>query len=91
MSKPVPPKEQPKQTTSRPVSSTAASTKQGASTGGPARSEGKAPMPQVSRTKVSEPSAEQIALRAYHIWLERGQSPGSEVENWLEAERQLSR
>jgi hypothetical protein len=48
--------------------------------------------PQVSRPKTIEPSAvsyEQIAVRAYQIWQENGEPGGTEMENWLEAERQL--
>jgi hypothetical protein len=33
---------------------------------------------------------EQIALRAYQIYEERGDNPGSDVDDWLEAERQLN-
>jgi hypothetical protein len=32
---------------------------------------------------------EQIATRAYEIWLERGRPDGLDREHWLEAERQL--
>jgi hypothetical protein len=32
---------------------------------------------------------EQIAIRAYEIWLSRGQPEGSDQEDWFEAERQL--
>ncbi|OFV88984.1 MAG: hypothetical protein A2V74_04030 [Acidobacteria bacterium RBG_16_70_10] len=35
------------------------------------------------------PSHDAIAKRAYEIWLGRGGEPGREVENWLEAEREL--
>jgi hypothetical protein len=35
-------------------------------------------------------TSEQIALRAYQIYLERGEQPGSDVDDWLEAERQLN-
>jgi Protein of unknown function (DUF2934) len=31
----------------------------------------------------------EIALRAYQIYLERGSAPGNELEDWMEAERQL--
>jgi hypothetical protein len=37
----------------------------------------------------NQPTQEQIALRAYHIYLERGGVPGYELEDWTEAERQL--
>jgi DNA-binding SARP family transcriptional activator len=32
---------------------------------------------------------EKIAQRAYELYLQRGQYPGHEVEDWLEAERQI--
>ena len=35
------------------------------------------------------PSHDRIAVRAYEIYLSRGGSPGRELEDWLEAERQL--
>ena len=42
-----------------------------------------------TRVATNEPTQEQIALRAYHIYLERGALPGNELEDWMEAERQL--
>jgi hypothetical protein len=36
-------------------------------------------------------SHEQIALRAHHLWEERGRPEGRDLEHWLEAERQLRR
>jgi len=40
---------------------------------------------------VSRPDAsDQIALRAYEIYLERGGNHGQDLEDWLEAERQMS-
>jgi hypothetical protein len=35
------------------------------------------------------PGHDQIAARAYSIWLARGDGPGSAEEDWLEAERRL--
>jgi hypothetical protein len=35
------------------------------------------------------PGHDRIAVRAYEIYLSRGGSPGRELEDWLEAERQL--
>jgi hypothetical protein len=32
---------------------------------------------------------DEIRLRAYEIYLERGERPGRELDDWLEAERQL--
>jgi hypothetical protein len=34
---------------------------------------------------------EAIALLAYAIWQDRGCPPGTDVDDWLEAERQLSK
>jgi hypothetical protein len=35
------------------------------------------------------PTEEQIATRAHEIFLERGGAPGFELEDWLQAEREL--
>ena len=35
------------------------------------------------------PTPEEIAQRAYEIYLSRGAVPGNEVEDWLQAEREL--
>jgi hypothetical protein len=35
------------------------------------------------------PTTEEIALRAYHIYLERGGAPGNALEDWARAEREL--
>jgi Protein of unknown function (DUF2934) len=35
------------------------------------------------------PSCEEIRLRAYEIYLERGSLPGNELDDWLKAEREL--
>src|SRR5262245_25466045 len=37
----------------------------------------------------SEPSEEDIRMRAYHRYLERGAGHGLDFEDWLEAEREL--
>jgi hypothetical protein len=37
----------------------------------------------------SEPSEEEIRMRAYRRYLERGGSDGLDFEDWLEAEREL--
>lgn len=37
----------------------------------------------------AEPTIEQIRQRAYELYLFRGEQPGSELEDWLEAEREL--
>jgi len=33
---------------------------------------------------------EEIRIRAYEIYLQRGAQPGSEVEDWLQAEREFT-
>jgi Protein of unknown function (DUF2934) len=40
---------------------------------------------------IHTPSREEIRLRAYEISLERGGLPGSELDDWLQAERELVR
>jgi hypothetical protein len=35
------------------------------------------------------PNHEQIAARAYQIWEASERAPGSEMKNWLEAEKEL--
>jgi hypothetical protein len=35
------------------------------------------------------PTAEQVALRAYFLWLERGCPQGLDEQNWVDAEREL--
>ena len=42
------------------------------------------------RREYQSPSSEQIAIRAYHLWLTRGQPVGTDRDDWLEAERQLA-
>ena len=34
---------------------------------------------------------EEIRRRAYEIYLERGEQPGHELDDWLQAERELER
>lgn len=41
------------------------------------------------RAAKSAPTHEQIALRAYEIYLERGGTSGHELEDWTRAEREL--
>ena len=43
----------------------------------------------VARTK-SKPTQDQIAARAYEIYLERGATPGDPMQDWLRAERELA-
>jgi hypothetical protein len=37
----------------------------------------------------ARPSQEDIAMRAYHIYLERGCTPNDPMQDWLQAEREL--
>jgi hypothetical protein len=36
------------------------------------------------------PNCEDIRRRAYEVYLERGSLPGNELDDWLQAERELS-
>lgn len=40
-------------------------------------------------TAVPEPSYDEIAVRAYELWEERGRAHGSDQEDWYLAEQQL--
>jgi DUF2934 family protein len=42
-----------------------------------------------SLSMASEPSDEDIRIRAYHRYLERGGGHGMDFEDWLEAKREL--
>ena len=41
------------------------------------------------RTAESSPPREEIELRAYQIYVERGGAHGQDVKDWLQAEREL--
>ncbi len=51
--------------------------------------EGSSPSTQKPRTAKIQPTQEEIAVRAYQIYLKRGGTPGNELEDWIQAERQL--
>ncbi len=38
-----------------------------------------------------KPTCEEISVRAHEIYLERGSLPGNELDDWLQAERELER
>jgi Protein of unknown function (DUF2934) len=38
----------------------------------------------------AQPTDEEIAVRAYHIYLERGETGGNPDDDWLQAKRELS-
>jgi hypothetical protein len=44
----------------------------------------------LNKAGVIRPTDEQIARRAYELYLNRGQTPGHELEDWLQAKRELS-
>ncbi len=37
------------------------------------------------------PSEDEVRVRAYHRYLERGATPGNDFEDWVEAEKELRR
>jgi hypothetical protein len=41
-----------------------------------------------SRTAEAHPAQEEIELRAYQIYVERGGTDGHDVDDWLQAERE---
>jgi hypothetical protein len=43
----------------------------------------------VQPSAIREPTVEEIRIRAYEIYCARGGQPGRELDDWLEAERQL--
>ena len=51
--------------------------------------ESSSPTTQKPRAASNQPTREEIALRAYQIYLKRGATPGNEFEDWMQAERQL--
>ena len=48
------------------------------------------PSPFSSARKRAEPSSEQVAIAAYYRAQARNFEPGHEIEDWLEAERELA-
>ena len=53
------------------------------------RTSSSAPVKKTAKAKIG-PTPDAIALRAYHIYLERGCTPGDPMQDWLQAERELS-
>ena len=41
-------------------------------------------------TRSPTPTAEDVAVRAYYLFLERGPDRGNEIDDWLQAERELT-
>ena len=56
----------------------------------PKAMESSSPATNKPRTANGQPSQEAIAVRAYHLYLERGGAPGNELEDWIQAEIQLA-
>jgi len=50
---------------------------------------GSSPKVAKSRTTLKSPGPEDIALRAYQIYLERAGAPGNPLDDWTRAEREL--
>ena len=44
---------------------------------------------EVKTSAADSPRLEEIRIRAYEIYMERGGQPGHELEDWLQAERDL--
>jgi len=64
----------------RPFSSTAIDTD---------REPGRGTEPPISEPPSQTPDEEEIRVRAYHRYLQRGGAHGNDFEDWLEAEREL--
>ena len=45
---------------------------------------------QTTETPRTPPTSDEIAVRAYHIYLERGGGDGDPLDDWLQAERELT-
>ena len=50
----------------------------------------KSPLGNEPRTAESHPTRQEIDLRAHQIYVERGGAHGQDVEDWLQAERELA-
>ena len=44
----------------------------------------------VQEALASTPTVDEIRARAYEIYIERGQRSGEDLENWLQAEKELA-
>jgi len=51
----------------------------------------RAPVPTTKKVELKQPTITENDLRrrAYEIYLKRGPNPGNEIEDWLQAEREL--
>jgi len=48
------------------------------------------PVAEEAVRKASRPTEQQIAARAHELFLKRGATPGSDLDDWLQAERELT-
>lgn len=48
------------------------------------------PTPVNATSTAVRPTEEDIAFRAHQIFLERGATPGQDLDDWLQAERELT-
>jgi hypothetical protein len=55
----------------------------------PKTRESSSPKVKKPRAARKPPATEEIALRAYHIFLERNGAPGDPLDDWTRAEREL--
>jgi hypothetical protein len=82
--------------TARPGTEPAAETRRSAAAPRPSRGASAIPAPRkaelhrVSPATRPLPSHDQIARRAYEIWIQSGYVTGRDGENWAQAERELS-
>jgi Protein of unknown function (DUF2934) len=44
---------------------------------------------EIGGSTANRPAPDEIALRAYEIFLERGATPGNDLDDWLQAEEEL--
>lgn len=84
-------KESPKRAASGTHRTTGSSTAKQTTTGSSVkRTTAKRPAPSKAGTQVEiKITHDQIAQRAYEIWLAKGRPPGQEQRNWYEAETEL--
>ncbi len=56
-----------------------------------AKTRQRTPVPATQKVDLKRPSIteDDVRLRAYEIYLKRGEDPGDDVGDWLQAEREL--
>jgi hypothetical protein len=47
------------------------------------------PQPDVTGRPNGKPTDDEVRVRAYHRYLERGATPGNDLDDWVEAEKEL--